>query len=160
MKLDHFPGTPGIILLCTSVEQHSGWKTLQHIHLCSSLSVQTAECGDINGRFLQPRQRVRLMLPALLSSTSQLCHGVVDALCGRQPPRRSDCSSATCSPEEWLELLDSLTALFRLAVGNDSSDEEVTNTISSIIQWFFLNDDKVSIYVIFSNTLYHLNIQW
>lgn len=62
----------------------------------------------------------------------RLCHGVVDALCGRQPPGRSDYSSATCSPEEWLELLDSLMALFRLAVGNDSSDEEVLAGLSGL----------------------------
>lgn len=76
-----------------------------------------------------------------LPSVSQLCHGVVDALCGRQPPRRSDYSSATCSPEEWLELLDSLKALFRLAVGSDSSDEEVANAMNSRIQWLFLNNN-------------------
>lgn len=65
----------------------------------------------------------------ILSSVPQLCHAVVDALCGRQAPRRSDYSSAACSPEEWLHLLDSLTALFCLAVGNNSSDQEVRGSI-------------------------------
>ncbi|XP_068451595.1 COMM domain-containing protein 8 [Clinocottus analis] len=54
----------------------------------------------------------------------KLCHKVVDGLCGREPPCRGD-YSAPWSPEDWLELLSSLSALFRLAVGNNSSDEEV-----------------------------------
>ncbi|KAG8013436.1 COMM domain-containing protein 8 [Nibea albiflora] len=45
----------------------------------------------------------------------KLCHRVVDGLCGRDPPCRADYSS-TWSLEEWLELLDSLTAFFSLAV--------------------------------------------
>lgn len=70
------------------------------------------------------------------TAAPQLCHGVVDALCGRQPPRRSDYSAAAAaasSPEEWLQLLDSLTALFRLAVGNNSSDQEVKGFINPSI---------------------------
>uniref|UniRef100_A0A8D3AQ13 COMM domain containing 8 n=1 Tax=Scophthalmus maximus TaxID=52904 RepID=A0A8D3AQ13_SCOMX len=53
-----------------------------------------------------------------------LCHRVVDGLCGREPPRQGDYSAAW-SLEEWLQLLSSLMAFFRLAVGNNSSDEEV-----------------------------------
>ncbi|KAM8913578.1 COMM domain-containing protein 8 isoform 2-T2 [Spinachia spinachia] len=53
-----------------------------------------------------------------------LCHRVVDGLCGREPPHKGD-YSASWSSEEWLELLDSLVALFRRAVGTNSSDEEV-----------------------------------
>ncbi|XP_026212063.1 COMM domain-containing protein 8 [Anabas testudineus] len=60
-----------------------------------------------------------------------LCHRVVDGLCGREPPRRGD-YSATWSLEEWLELLNSLTALFHLAVGNNSSDEEVMSELSDV----------------------------
>ncbi|XP_027856420.1 COMM domain-containing protein 8 isoform X1 [Xiphophorus couchianus] len=55
----------------------------------------------------------------------KLCHRVVDGLCGREPPCRSDYST-TWSLEEWLQLLDFLTSLFRLAVGNDIPDEEVS----------------------------------
>ncbi|KAM3871294.1 COMM domain-containing protein 8 [Diretmus argenteus] len=54
----------------------------------------------------------------------KLCHRVVDGLCGREPPHMADYSS-TWSLEEWLELQKSLSALFRLAVGNNSSDKEV-----------------------------------
>ncbi|XP_039993883.1 COMM domain-containing protein 8 [Xiphias gladius] len=61
----------------------------------------------------------------------KLCHRVVDGLCGREPPRRGD-YSATWSLEEWLELLSSLTALFRLAVGNNSCDEEVLAGLSDV----------------------------
>uniref|UniRef100_A0A669DJP9 COMM domain containing 8 n=1 Tax=Oreochromis niloticus TaxID=8128 RepID=A0A669DJP9_ORENI len=39
-----------------------------------------------------------------------------------EPPHRGD-YSATWSLQEWLQLLDSLTALFRLAVVNNISDE-------------------------------------
>ncbi|XP_007553127.1 COMM domain-containing protein 8 [Poecilia formosa] len=59
----------------------------------------------------------------------KLCHRVVDGLCGREPPCRSDYST-TWSLEEWLQLLDFLTSLFRLAVGNDIPDEEVLAKLS------------------------------
>ncbi|KAG7511188.1 hypothetical protein JOB18_042948 [Solea senegalensis] len=54
----------------------------------------------------------------------KLCHRVVDGLCGQEPPHRGD-YSATWSLEEWMELINSLTALFRMVVGNNSSDEEM-----------------------------------
>ncbi|XP_023250510.1 COMM domain-containing protein 8 [Seriola lalandi dorsalis] len=66
-----------------------------------------------------------------VADSLKLCHRVVDGLCGRQPPCRGD-YSATWSLEEWLELLSSLTALFRLAVGNNSSDEEVLAGLSGV----------------------------
>uniref|UniRef100_A0A3Q3J3Y3 COMM domain-containing protein n=1 Tax=Monopterus albus TaxID=43700 RepID=A0A3Q3J3Y3_MONAL len=53
----------------------------------------------------------------------RLCHRVVDGLCGRETPHRGD-YSATWSLEEWLDLLSSLTEFFRMAVGNNCSDEE------------------------------------
>ncbi|XP_040056469.2 COMM domain-containing protein 8 [Gasterosteus aculeatus] len=58
-----------------------------------------------------------------------LCHRVVDGLCGREPPHRGD-YSASWSSDEWRELLDSLAALFRRAVGADSSNEEVVAGLS------------------------------
>ncbi|XP_056281844.1 COMM domain-containing protein 8 [Pseudoliparis swirei] len=61
----------------------------------------------------------------------KLCHKVVDGLCGRAPPCRAD-YSAPWSPEDWLQLLSSLTALFRLAVGNNSSDEEVLAGLADV----------------------------
>ncbi|KAM9341516.1 COMM domain-containing protein 8 [Symphorus nematophorus] len=61
----------------------------------------------------------------------KLCHRVVDGLCGREPPCRADYSS-TWSLEEWLELLNSLTALFRVAVGSNSSDDEVLAGLSAV----------------------------
>lgn len=56
----------------------------------------------------------------------QLCHRVVDGLCGREFPHKGDYST-TWSLQEWLELLGSLTALFRLAVANKNPDEVVRN---------------------------------
>ncbi|KAM4625027.1 COMM domain-containing protein 8 isoform 2-T2 [Polymixia lowei] len=61
----------------------------------------------------------------------QLCHRVVDGVCGREPPRMSDYGS-TWGLGEWLELLDSLSSLFRLAVGNNSSDEEVLAGLTDV----------------------------
>ncbi|MEQ2190005.1 hypothetical protein GOODEAATRI_031110 [Goodea atripinnis] len=55
------------------------------------------------------------------------CGTMVDGLCGREPPCRSD-YSATWSLEEWLQLLDFLTGLFSLAVGSNVPDEEVGKT--------------------------------
>ncbi|XP_028251451.1 COMM domain-containing protein 8 [Parambassis ranga] len=59
------------------------------------------------------------------------CHRVVDGLCGRELPCRSDYSD-TWALHEWLELLNSLTHLFQLAVGNNISDKEVMARLSSI----------------------------
>ncbi|KAI3368069.1 hypothetical protein L3Q82_026883 [Scortum barcoo] len=61
----------------------------------------------------------------------RLCHRVVDGLCGRKAPHRAD-YSATWSQDEWLQLLNSLTGLFQLAVGNNSSDEEVLAGLSDV----------------------------
>ncbi|XP_019744393.1 COMM domain-containing protein 8 [Hippocampus comes] len=66
-----------------------------------------------------------------LSECLQLCHRVVDGLCGREPPRKGD-YNATWSLEEWLEITNSLTAVFRLSVGNNSSDEEVMIRLSEL----------------------------
>ncbi|XP_029350392.1 COMM domain-containing protein 8 isoform X2 [Echeneis naucrates] len=60
-----------------------------------------------------------------------LCHRVVDGLCGREPPHREDYSTVW-SLEEWVELLHSLTAIFRLAALNNSSDEEVLAELSGL----------------------------
>ncbi|XP_042357010.1 COMM domain-containing protein 8 [Plectropomus leopardus] len=68
-------------------------------------------------------------LPA--SDCLKLCHRVVDGLCGREPPRRADYGT-TWSLEEWLELLSSLTGLFRLTVGNNSSDEQVLAGLADV----------------------------
>ncbi|KAM3594498.1 uncharacterized protein V6R79_008997 [Siganus canaliculatus] len=62
---------------------------------------------------------------------AKFCHRVVDGLCGREPPSRGDYST-TWSLEEWLELLNSLTAFFRLAVGSDSSDEVVLAGLADV----------------------------
>ncbi|GLD56444.1 COMM domain-containing protein 8 [Lates japonicus] len=61
----------------------------------------------------------------------KLCHRVVDGLCGREPPCRADYNT-TWSLEEWLQLLNSLSAFFCLAVGNNSSDEEVVAGLSDV----------------------------
>ncbi|XP_071327273.1 COMM domain-containing protein 8 [Trachinotus anak] len=66
-----------------------------------------------------------------VADSLKLCHRVVDGLCGRAPPHRGEYST-TWSLEEWLELLDSLTTIFRLAVGNNSTDEEVLAGLSGV----------------------------
>lgn len=60
-----------------------------------------------------------------LVSVLQLCHRLVDGLCGREPPCRGE-YGATWGLQEWAGLRDSLTALFCRAVGSNSADEEVT----------------------------------
>ncbi|XP_054653722.1 COMM domain-containing protein 8 isoform X2 [Dunckerocampus dactyliophorus] len=62
---------------------------------------------------------------------NNLCHRVVDGLCGQEPPHKGD-YNATWSLGEWLELLNSLSAVFRWAVGNNSSDEEVLAGLSEV----------------------------
>uniref|UniRef100_A0AAQ4R000 COMM domain containing 8 n=1 Tax=Gasterosteus aculeatus aculeatus TaxID=481459 RepID=A0AAQ4R000_GASAC len=74
------------------------------------------------------RQRCRTQCSRSIGRL-KLCHRVVDGLCGREPPHRGD-YSASWSSDEWRELLDSLAALFRRAVGADSSDEEVVAGLS------------------------------
>ncbi|XP_026163879.1 COMM domain-containing protein 8 isoform X2 [Mastacembelus armatus] len=61
----------------------------------------------------------------------KLCHTVVDGMCGRENPHKGD-YCATWSLEEWLELLNSLTTFFRMAVGNNCSDEEVLAGLSNV----------------------------
>ncbi|CAI5697268.1 COMM domain-containing protein 8 [Oreochromis niloticus] len=73
-----------------------------------------------------------VLLSALANKDCRkLCHRVVDSLCGQEPPHRGD-YSATWSLQEWLQLLDSLTALFRLAVVNNISDEVVLSQLSDV----------------------------
>ncbi|KAI1887334.1 hypothetical protein AGOR_G00189240 [Albula goreensis] len=55
-------------------------------------------------------------------------HRVVDGVCGRDPPRLRDYGN-TWTLTEWMELLDSLSAFFRLAVGKKCSDEEVQESL-------------------------------
>ncbi|XP_037096584.1 COMM domain-containing protein 8 isoform X1 [Syngnathus acus] len=66
-----------------------------------------------------------------LTECHKLCHRVVDGLCGREAPRRDD-YNASWSLDEWLDLIESLAALFRLSVGNNSSDEEVLLRLSEL----------------------------
>ncbi|XP_064784098.1 COMM domain-containing protein 8-like isoform X1 [Oncorhynchus masou masou] len=54
----------------------------------------------------------------------KLLHWVVDGVCGREPPRMADYGNMW-TLVEWMELLDSLSSLFRLAVGKKTPDEEV-----------------------------------
>ncbi|KAG7225182.1 hypothetical protein INR49_014740 [Caranx melampygus] len=93
---------------------------------------------------------VALLSRLPVEDSLKLCHRVVDGLCGRDPPHRGD-YSATWSLEEWLELLSSLVALFHLAVGNKSSDEEVLAGLSDVgsghaetVLNLALSSDKIS----------------
>ncbi|KAM9777448.1 COMM domain-containing protein 8 [Neosynchiropus ocellatus] len=61
----------------------------------------------------------------------RLCHRGIDRFCCQKLPSREDYSSSW-SLQEWLQKLDSLAAIFRLAVGNNSSDEEVLASLSGI----------------------------
>ncbi|KAM9354545.1 COMM domain-containing protein 8 [Pholidichthys leucotaenia] len=83
-----------------------------------------------------PQAEAGANMAALLNRVScvdclELCHRVVDGLCGREPPSRGNYGT-TWSLQEWLQLLDRLAELFRLAVGSDSSDEEVLAMLSDV----------------------------
>lgn len=56
-------------------------------------------------------------------------------MCGREPPRMADYGN-TWTLVEWMELLDSLSSLFRLAVGKKTPDEEVRPSSMSLEQSF------------------------
>ncbi|XP_061600074.1 COMM domain-containing protein 8 [Cololabis saira] len=58
----------------------------------------------------------------------KLVHRVVDGLCGRDPPRRTDYGS-TWTLQVWLQLLDQLRDVFRLA-GKEEEEEEVLAQVS------------------------------
>uniref|UniRef100_A0A8C7H7G3 COMM domain containing 8 n=1 Tax=Oncorhynchus kisutch TaxID=8019 RepID=A0A8C7H7G3_ONCKI len=60
-----------------------------------------------------------------------LLHWVVDGVCGREPPRMADYGN-TWTLVEWMELLDSLSSLFRLAVGKKTPDEEVLASLADV----------------------------
>ncbi|XP_056151639.1 COMM domain-containing protein 8 [Lampris incognitus] len=67
---------------------------------------------------------VALLTRLPLAECLQLCHRMVDWVCGQEPPRLVDYSS-TYNLDEWLELQNSLSSLFQQAVRNNSSDEEM-----------------------------------
>ncbi|XP_067099203.1 COMM domain-containing protein 8 [Osmerus mordax] len=64
-------------------------------------------------------------------SCPKLLHRVVDGVCGREPPQMADYGD-TWSLDQWLQLLDSLSSLFRLAVGKKISNEEVTALLAGM----------------------------
>ncbi|XP_055719411.1 COMM domain-containing protein 8-like isoform X2 [Salvelinus fontinalis] len=61
----------------------------------------------------------------------KLLHWVVDGVCGREPPRMADYGN-TWTLVEWIELLDSLSSLFRLAVGKKTPNEEVLASLADV----------------------------
>ncbi|KAM6980654.1 COMM domain-containing protein 8 [Aplochiton taeniatus] len=64
-----------------------------------------------------------LLVKLPIEECSKLLHKVADGVCGREPPHMAD-YSGTWSVREWLELLDSLFSLFRLAVRRKGPNEE------------------------------------
>lgn len=61
----------------------------------------------------------------------KLIHRVVDEVCGRSGPSRSDYSDRW-SLTEWLELINSLSSLIRFAVGRGCSDQEMQTLLSDL----------------------------
>ncbi|KAL0969641.1 hypothetical protein UPYG_G00230190 [Umbra pygmaea] len=61
----------------------------------------------------------------------KLLHRVVDGICGREPPRLADyCDTWTLV--EWMELLQFLSSLFRVAVGKKMPDKEVLALLEDV----------------------------
>uniref|UniRef100_A0A674BHM4 COMM domain containing 8 n=1 Tax=Salmo trutta TaxID=8032 RepID=A0A674BHM4_SALTR len=67
----------------------------------------------------------------MLDCKSKLLHRVVDGVCGRESPRMADYGDMW-TLVEWMELLDSLSSLFRLAVGKNTPDEEVLASLADV----------------------------
>ncbi|KAJ8385794.1 hypothetical protein AAFF_G00182380 [Aldrovandia affinis] len=65
------------------------------------------------------------------SECPKFLHRVVDGVCGRDPPRLRDYGNAW-SLTEWMELLDSLSSFFRIAVGKKYSDDEVEESLADL----------------------------
>lgn len=55
----------------------------------------------------------------------QLIHRVVDGVCSRSGPRRTDYGERW-SLTEWVELMNTLSSLIRFAVGKGCSDQEAS----------------------------------
>uniref|UniRef100_A0A4W5PJF7 COMM domain containing 8 n=1 Tax=Hucho hucho TaxID=62062 RepID=A0A4W5PJF7_9TELE len=60
-----------------------------------------------------------------------LLHRVVDGVCGRESPRMADYGD-TWTHVEWMVLLNSLSSLFRLAVGKNTPDKEVLASLADV----------------------------
>ncbi|XP_047466647.1 COMM domain-containing protein 8 isoform X2 [Mugil cephalus] len=91
----------------------------------------TGELARLHSAQAETATKYEEMGTALCETMDRLCHSVVEGLCGREPPHREDYIT-TWSLQEWLELINSLTALFRLSVMNNNSDEEVLAKLSDI----------------------------
>ncbi|XP_030628516.1 COMM domain-containing protein 8 [Chanos chanos] len=61
----------------------------------------------------------------------KLLHRVVDGLCGRGYPRRTDYGDRW-SLSEWTELMNALPSLFRLAIGKKYSDQEIQELLADL----------------------------
>ncbi|XP_048853203.1 COMM domain-containing protein 8 [Brienomyrus brachyistius] len=68
-------------------------------------------------------------LPA--AECPKFLHRVVDGVCGRSPPKMADYGTRW-SLTEWMELLDALSAIFRLTVGKNIPDKEVKESLAEL----------------------------
>uniref|UniRef100_A0A3B3RQN9 COMM domain containing 8 n=1 Tax=Paramormyrops kingsleyae TaxID=1676925 RepID=A0A3B3RQN9_9TELE len=69
--------------------------------------------------------------PLKCKTGSGFLHRVVDGVCGRSPPKMADYGTRW-SLTEWMELLDALSAIFRLAVGKNIPDKEVRTSLAEL----------------------------
>ncbi|XP_066535944.1 COMM domain-containing protein 8 [Hoplias malabaricus] len=74
---------------------------------------------------------VKLLEKLSPAQCPKLLHRVVDGLCGRSYPRRVDYDQIW-SLTEWGELMDSLSKLFRVAVGKKCSDQELQEMLGDL----------------------------
>uniref|UniRef100_A0A3B3RNN0 COMM domain containing 8 n=1 Tax=Paramormyrops kingsleyae TaxID=1676925 RepID=A0A3B3RNN0_9TELE len=86
-------------------------------------------CGYTDaGRLLKMIKSIE-KLPA--AECPKFLHRVVDGVCGRSPPKMADYGTRW-SLTEWMELLDALSAIFRLAVGKNIPDKEVKESLAEL----------------------------
>ncbi|XP_076831517.1 COMM domain-containing protein 8 [Brachyhypopomus gauderio] len=62
----------------------------------------------------------------------KLLHSVVDGVCGRSYPRRTEYGGESWSLTDWADLMSSLSQLFRVAVGRKCTDEEVQELLGDV----------------------------
>ncbi|XP_033890665.1 COMM domain-containing protein 8-like isoform X1 [Acipenser ruthenus] len=74
---------------------------------------------------------VKLLEKLPAQECPKLLHRLIDGVCGRDLPRFQDYGSFW-SLTEWMEMIDTLTCVFKTAVGKQLSSEEVIQSLTGL----------------------------
>uniref|UniRef100_A0A4W5PN25 COMM domain containing 8 n=1 Tax=Hucho hucho TaxID=62062 RepID=A0A4W5PN25_9TELE len=106
---------------------------MQHTLKGGGLTTRDTLCQ--NSLFVEGETRQQNMVHLLAKLRPEECpkllHRVVDGVCGRESPRMADYGD-TWTHVEWMVLLNSLSSLFRLAVGKNTPDKEVLASLADV----------------------------